>query len=120
MKRSGSYHEPAHNYSRRSRNPLFLSEQSKPQSVSGDSDLLTMAHLMTERVVVVLGEEEYKVDDDSPRHYQLEREDGVHFFDEASPDGFVTEVETRSCLLLLRNGDPGLIRLILHHGVRYL
>ena len=72
---------------------------------------------MTERVVVVLRQEEYEVDDDSPRHYQLKWEDGVHLFDEASPDGFVPEVEACSCLLILRNGDPGLIRFIFHHAL---
>ena len=39
--------------------------------------------------------------------------------DEASPDGFVTEVETSSRLLVLRNGDPGLTGFVLHHGVCY-
>ena len=72
---------------------------------------------MTLRIVVVLGQEEYKVDDDSPRYDQLKRQDGVDFLDEASPDGFVTEVEASRRLLILRNGDPGLIGFILHHGV---
>ena len=87
------------------------------EGVSGDLDLLPRPHLVTERVVVVVREEEDKVDDDSPRHYQLQREDGVDFSDEASPDGFVPEVEACSCLLIFRNGDPGLIGLILHHGL---
>ena len=87
------------------------------EGLSGDLDQLPMPHLVTERVVVVVREEEDKVDDDSPRHYQLQREDGVDFSDEASPDGFVPEVEACSCLLIFRNGDPGLVGLVLHHGV---
>ena len=65
----------------------------------------------------MLGENQYKVDDDSPRHDQLKREDRVDFPDEASPDGLVTEVEASGGLFILRNGDPGLVGFILHHGV---
>ena len=117
MERSGSYLPPGHNGSRRSHNPLFLSEQSKQQQQSCELNLLTVTHLVTLRIMVVLGEDEDKVDDDSPRHDQLEREDRVDFPDEASPDGLVAEVEASGGLLILRNGHPGLIGFILHHGV---
>ena len=63
--------------------------------------------------MVVLGENQYKVDDDSPRHDQLKREDRVDFPDEASPDGLVTEVEA-SGGRQFKKGSVSLRRALIH------